>query len=249
MALALDRNSQTITGNSTPTFYVTGSWRPDPVTAALNEFNPSTELGAIIKRCFEYLPGPLALELLDKITSTLVAESSLALVVIRGCERHQLTPCNCAKVREDHGVVSRKLVTAHGVKWIVNCMAGTALYTVTNMKFHAIGTGTTAESATDTALVTELTTEYNPNSTRATGTTVAGVSGNNATYQSVGTNTLDSGTPAVTEHMLETSATTAAETEGSNQGLDRSVFSAINLVGANGDGLQSTYTLTINSGG
>jgi hypothetical protein len=227
-------------------------WVPAPVEDAFRTFSPSTELGRIIKRCFDFLPGALALELLARVVSVIVCESSLALKVIRGCGDcgpTRLTTCPHPRAVEDYGVVSRKQVTAHGVKWIVNCMAGTSLYTITNMKFHAIGTGTTAEAATDTLLVTELTTEYNPDNTRATGTTVAGVSGNNATYQSVGTNTLDSGTPAVTEHLLESSATKAAETEGSNQGFDRSVFSAINLTGANGDGLQSTYTWTANSGG
>jgi hypothetical protein len=109
------------------------------------------------------------------------------------------------------------------------------------MKFHGIGTGTTAEAIGDTALVTELTTEYNPNSTRATGSQTEAAAN---IYQTVGTNTLDSGTPAVTEHGIFTQAATGGGTL-----LDRSVFAAINLVGANGDGLQTDYRFTVTAGG
>lgn len=227
-------------------------WVPEPVDAALRGFNPTSELGKIIKTCMDHLPFALAMELLERVTSSVIIESSLSLTVYRGCAEHgpyNLHLCRCRRDIEGYGVVSRKVVTAHGVLHLANSMAATASYTVSNFKFHAIGTGTNAEAATDTALQTELTTEYNPNSTRATGSQAAAAASNNATYTTVGTNTLDSGTPAVTEHMVENSATTAAETIPTNQGLDRSVFSAINLVGANGDGLASTYVLTLTSGG
>lgn len=239
---------------SSPTFQIVRKdlWVPEPVSAALRAFSPSSELGKIIKTCFDHLPLDIALELLERVTSSVIMESSLSLTVLRGCPEHgpyKLHLCKCPRSIEGYGVVGRKLVTAHGVLHLANSMAATASYTVSNFKFHAIGTGTTAEAATDTVLVTELTTEYNPNSTRATGSQAAAAASNNATYTTVGTNTLDSGSPAVTEHMVENSATTAAETVPTNQGLDRTVFSAINLVGANGDGLASTYVLTISSGG
>lgn len=229
-----------------------GAWVPEPVAHALRTYAPSSELGKIIKTCFDHLPGPLAFEVLDRITSSIVCESSLALSVIRGCAEcgpYGLALCRHPRAIEGYGIVGRRQVTAHGVLHLVNDMAATATYTVSNFKFHAIGTGSTAEAATDTVLVTELTTEYATDNVRATGTQVAAASGNNATYQSVATNTLDSGTPAITEHMLENSATKAAETLPTNQGFDRTVFAAINLVGANGDGLASTYTWTLNSGG
>jgi len=234
----------------TLTVFVKNAWVPDPVHASLKEFQPNTELGFIIKRCFDYLPLPLALELLDQIKVSIVMESQLEATVIRGCPSHRLTPCECARVEEHYGVVSHKLVTAVGVLYICNNFAATASYSLGNFNFHGIGTGVTAEAATDQTLVTELTTEYNPNSTRATGTgRTAAAAGNNATYQTIGTNTLDSGTPAVTEHGLFTQAATGAYAAPANVLLDRSVFSAINLVGANGDGLQTTYTITVNSGG
>lgn len=138
---------------------------------------------------------------------------------------------------EDYGLASLRVVTTAGVNFIVDAFQNTT--EVENLKFHGIGTGVAAEAVGDTALGTELTTQYNPDSTRATGTTTEGASAN--IYRTVGTNTLDSGTPAVTEHGVF-SASSAGTL------LDRSVFSAINLNGANGDGLQSTYDLTFTAG-
>lgn len=107
--------------------------------------------------------------------------------------------------------------------------------------YHGIGTGTTAADQTDTDLETELTTEYNPNSTRATG---AQSQPSANIYQTLATNTLDSGTPAVTEQGVLTSATVGAGTL-----CDRHTFAAKNLDGTAGDGLQSTYQLTVTAGG
>jgi hypothetical protein len=140
----------------------------------------------------------------------------------------------------DFGLASAAVVTDVGCQKIVAAMNTSDATTAVAFKFHGLGTGTTAEAAGDTALVTELTTEYNPNSTRATGTQTTGST--TKVYRTVATNTLDSGTPAVTEHGVF-----SASSAGSL--LDRSVFSAINLVGANGDGIQSTYDLTFTSGG
>jgi hypothetical protein len=109
------------------------------------------------------------------------------------------------------------------------------------LRYHGLGTGTTAAATGDTGLQTELTTEYTGN-VRATGTLTEGASAN--IFRSVGTNTLDSGTPAVTEHGVLSQAATGGGTL-----LDRHVFSAINLDGAAGDGLQSTYDFTLSAGG
>ena len=140
---------------------------------------------------------------------------------------------------EDYGLVSMRVVTTAGVNYLVDALQN--LTEPENLKFHGIGTGTNAEAIGDTALQTELTTEYNPNSTRATGSLTEGASAN--IFRTVGTNTLDSGTPAVTEHGIFSQAATGGGTL-----LDRSTFAAINLVGANGDSLQSTYDLTIAAG-
>jgi hypothetical protein len=133
-------------------------------------------------------------------------------------------------------VLESSLVTDAGVALIVDALDNTLADAT--IKYHGLGTGGTAEAASQTALVTELTTEYNPNSTRATGT-FSQPSANIS--QSVATNTVDAAA-AVTEHGVFTQAATGGGTM-----LDRSLFSVINL--ANGDSLQSTYSLTLTSGG
>lgn len=139
----------------------------------------------------------------------------------------------------DLGLASLRVVTTAGVNYIVQVFMGTGGYVLNNFKYHGIGTGGTAEAIGDTALVTELTTQYNPDNTRATGTTVQGSSAN--IFKTVATNTVDA-TAAITEHGIFTQAATGGGTL-----LDRSVFSVINLSG--GDGLTSTYDLTLAAGG
>lgn len=214
---------------------VRDAWVPAELAHRLKTFSPRSELGKIVRECLKFLPAELAAELVDRITSTVVVESSLSIVVFRPLtDRGLRGPCRV----EDHGIVSRKVVTTAGVNFIVDAFQNTT--EVENFKFHGLGTGSTAEASGDTALVTELTTEYNPNSTRATGSTTEGASAN--IYRTVGTNTLDSGTPALREHGVF-SASTAGTL------LDRSVFSTITLDGTVGDSLQSTYDLTFSAGG
>lgn len=135
----------------------------------------------------------------------------------------------------DYGLVSFRVVTTAGVNFIVDAFQNSV--EVETMKYHGLGTGSTAEAAGDTALVTELTTEYTGN-VRATGTTTEGASAN--IYRTVATNTLD-GTPgaALREHGIF-----SADSAGTL--LDRSVYSSITL--SSGDALQSTFDLTISAG-
>jgi hypothetical protein len=136
----------------------------------------------------------------------------------------------------DLGLASMRVVTNAGVGYIVDCFQN--LEELEDMKYHGIGTGTTSETPSDTALVTELTTQYDPDNTRATGTQVE--NGANV-YQTVGTNLVDSGV-AITEHGILDQAAV-----GGGVLLDRSVFSVINL--GSGDSLQSTYDFTCTAGG
>ena len=139
--------------------------------------------------------------------------------------------------RVRYGMASMRVVTTVGAGYIVDAFQTSTSIELENMKYHGIGTGTNAEAVGDTALQTELTTQYNPDNTRATGTTTE----NGATvYRTVGTNTVDAAA-AVTEHGILSQAAT-----GGGVLLDRSVFSVVNL--ANGDSLQSTYDLTITAG-
>ncbi len=138
--------------------------------------------------------------------------------------------------RINYGVVSRRVVTNNGVGYIVDAWQN--LTELENMKYHGCGTGTTAEAAGDSALVTESTTALNPDSTRATGTQTEPASNQ---LTSTGTVTFDA-SAAITEHGLFSQAAT-----GGGVLFDRSVFSAINVV--SGDSIQFAYTVSFTAGG
>lgn len=138
------------------------------------------------------------------------------------------------------GLAGMRVVTTAGVNFIVDAFQNTV--ELENLKYHGFGTGTTAEAVGDTALVTEETTQYATDSTRPTGTTGEGASAN--IYRTVATYSPDSGgTRAITEHGVFSQAATGGGTL-----LDRTVFSAVNLV-AGSDSLQATYELTLPNGG
>ncbi len=134
------------------------------------------------------------------------------------------------------GLASTRVVTTAGAGFIVDAWQNSVELEI--MKYHGIGTDNTAENVADTALGAELTTEYNPNSTRATGTLTEGGSGN--IFETVGTNTVDA-TVAIVEHGILSQAAT-----GGGVLVDRSVFAAVNMVSA--DSLASTYDFTITAG-
>lgn len=138
-----------------------------------------------------------------------------------------------------YGTLSRRVVTDTGVAYLVDSLQN--LTEPENFKFHGFGTGTTAEAASQTALVTELTTQYQTDNVRPTGSQTEAAAN---IYRTVGTLSPDTGgTIAITEHGIFSQAATGGGTL-----LDRSVFSAVNLV-AGSDSLQTTYDLTISSGG
>lgn len=136
------------------------------------------------------------------------------------------------------GLASVAVVTDAGVAYIVDAFQN--LTEMENLKFHGFGTGSTAEAASQTALVTELTTEYATDNTRPTGTTTEAAAN---IYRTVAT--LD---PDADVNLREHGIFSQAATGGGTM-LDRSVFASINLVGATGDTLQATYDFTITSGG
>ena len=150
---------------------------------------------------------------------SLVVESKLSARVFRSDGRV-----------EDLGVISRRVVTDVFVQYLVDSMQNSTSFPMDVFFYHASGTGTTAEAATDTALVTEV-------ESRAAGTKTEGASAN--IYRTVGTITY-SASYAITEHGVF-----SASTGGTL--LDRSVFSAINV--AANDSIEFTYELTVNSGG
>lgn len=207
-------------------------WVPDPLRWRLDEierireWTPQTRVGAAAWACLAHLPHELAAELIDRLSSVVVIESALELTKRDG-RSGRIIP---------FGVVGCRVVTTAGVNYIAADFNDGGS-DISAFDYHGLGTGTGAEAVGDTALGTELTTEYTGN-VRATGTP-SNPSAN--VYRSVGTNTLDSGTPAVTEHGLF-SASSAGTL------LDRTKFTAINLDGTAGDSLQSTYSLTLTAG-
>jgi hypothetical protein len=137
------------------------------------------------------------------------------------------------------GLISTKLITDNGVAFLVDDWDNNG-QDLTTMNFHGCGTGTNAEAQGDSALQTESTTALNPNNTRATGTRSQPAANQ---YRTVGTLTFDADA-AVTEHGIFSQSATGGGTL-----WDRSVFSAINVVGASGDSIQFTYTATVSAGG
>lgn len=104
---------------------------------------------------------------------------------------------------------------------------------ISTLKYHGLGESTTAAGETDTGCLTELTTDYNPDNTRATGSQAT--NGANV-YRTIGTNTVD-GAAAVTEFCLMNVATSTGIL------WSRVVFTVVNLSAS--DSLQTTYDLTI----
>lgn len=129
---------------------------------------------------------------------------------------------------EDYGVIANQVVTSAGVQALSTAFLNTIEPEIFN--FHASGTGAVAENVTDTALGTEV-------ETRATGTQSNPGGG---TYRTIGT-VAYTATRAITEHGI------FSQSSAGGTLLDRSVFTAINVV--NGDSIQFTYTLTLSAGG
>jgi hypothetical protein len=128
----------------------------------------------------------------------------------------------------NYGLLGYRVVTTAFVNFVTDQLQ-TETSVFGDFKFHDGGVGTTAENAADTAM------ETTDGESRATGTQTESAA--NA-YRSVATISYTS-TKAVTEHGLFNDATTGTL-------MDRTVFSAINVV--NGDSIQFTYTLTLTAG-
>lgn len=131
------------------------------------------------------------------------------------------------------GLLSSQVVTDAGVAFLVDDWDNSAT-DITNFNFHDSGTGAVAEAVGDT----DLGTPAGP-TTRATGTKSQPAANQ---IRSVGTITYTTSL-AITEHGLFNQAARG----GGSVLWDRSVFAAVNVI--NGDSIQFTYTLTVNSGG
>lgn len=140
---------------------------------------------------------------------------------------------SCIKITRDgdkidYGVVAKRLVTQSFVKRLAAQMA-VDFSAADEWKFHGSGTDSTAESNSQSALITEV-------ETRVTGSQVDTSAGTTGNYRSVGTQTYTA-SRTITEHGLFNAASAGTM-------LDRSTFSGI--VVASGDSIEFTYNLTIN---
>lgn len=135
----------------------------------------------------------------------------------------------------DLGLMGLNIVTSAGATFIADAFRNSVEAEI--MKYHGIGTGSTSETTGDTALVTELTTQLNPDSTRATGT----LAGSSNTYTTVATNTVDSGVT-----LREWGLFSQAGTGGGTM-FDRVTYAAVGL--SSGDSLQTTFSATFPAGG
>jgi len=126
-------------------------------------------------------------------------------------------------------VVKDKVVTTAFVDFIVDQLIAETS-TFGDFKFHEVGLGVVAENITDTALGTTS------GIARATGTQVET---DHDTYKSVATITADA-TEAWTEHGLFNIATAGTL-------MDRTVFSAINVV--SGNQVEFTFEISFTAGG
>lgn len=136
----------------------------------------------------------------------------------------------------DFGTVGTRVFTTAGAAFLVDCWQGTLEPEI--MKYHGIGTGSTAEAAGDTALVAESTTALNPDSTRATGSLTEGATSN--IFKTVGQLTADAQILA-REHGVFSQAATGGGTL-----LDRTVYGLITL--ESGDAIQCSYEFTFVTG-
>lgn len=175
----------------------------------------------------------LRAEALERASGIWVLKSRLHVVVYRGDKTEHGRPGDVEMV----GVTSRRVITNAGVAYLVDAWQGTV--EMEDMKYHGLGTATTAEAASQTALTTELTTQYSPtNSTRATGTLTESSA---PVFVTVGTNTVDA-SATIEEHGIFSNATV-----GSGVLWDRSLTGTQTLSAS--DSLQATYSMTASAGG
>lgn len=131
---------------------------------------------------------------------------------------------------EDLGLLSLRVVTTAWVTAMATLMFDGSGPAATAYDYHDSGVGTTAENVSNTDI------ETTDGEARVSGTASNPAAGQ---YRNVGTIAYTT-TKAITEHGLFSALTGGTL-------LDRSVFSAINVV--NGDSIQFTYTLTFSAGG
>lgn len=215
-----------------PTILIRDSWLHGEAERIVRDFRPRSDFGKFVASLSHLLPAHQWAELVERVSRIVVIESQLELI------HHRWDDLHGGFVLDDYGIVGRKSVTDAGVAAIVDAFDAGVGFTLNTFNYHALGTGTTAESAAQTALVTELTTEYTGN-TRTAGTQ-SQPSAN--IYKSQATSTLDSGTPVLREHGLMSAASVGTL-------FDRTLFAAVTVDGTIGESITTPYSATFTSGG
>lgn len=203
------------------------------------------------------VPQQIALALLGRISGVLTLRSRMDAQVYR-VDWSKLAPWQALTLQDllrantpfgmlpahfgglvlDYGLLSRRMVTDTGVGYIVDSFANGV--EPENMKHHGLGTGAGAEAVGNTALSTEIAANHYTGSARPIGTTEEGASAN--IYKTVATHTHATAGDSITEHGIFSSAT-----QGAGVLLDKHLFTAVALAVA--DSFQTTYQLTLSSGG
>ena len=140
------------------------------------------------------------------------------------------------KYEQTHFGPFHNTVVNEGENVLEDCFeanTGSACTNVALWKYHGLGTSSAAINETDGGCTTELTTQYNPNSTRATGSQT-----NNGAniYRTVGTNTVDEAATIEEFCLMDTST-------GAGDIWTHILTGTIVLLAA--DAVQTTYDLTI----
>lgn len=198
-------------------------WVPEPIKIAKpNEIGIGQYIRLLAKN---HLSSDMMADLVERLSRSILLSSELNGLIRYNDGREEWL-----------GVIGNKVITNNGVGFLVDAWQN--IVEMENMKYHSLGTGSTAENQTDSALVTELTTEYTGD-VRATGSLTEGASAN--IFRTVGTNTLD-GTPgaALREHGIHSASTAGVL-------WDRTVYAAITL--SSGDAFQTTYDMTAAANG
>ena len=142
--------------------------------------------------------------------------------------------------RVDYGLVSTRVITTAAVAYLASGLVDSSV-DVSTFRYHALGTDNSpAPAAADTALEMEITYSGNSaNRNSGTNTPTSATVAGNATYTTIATNSPNADA-SIVEHGIFSAATAGTL-------LDRSVFGVITLT--SGDSLETTYTLTLSSGG
>ena len=133
------------------------------------------------------------------------------------------------EIKKDRRVVKNRVITTAFVNYLASSLKAAGEANWVNFKYHDSGTGTGAEAVGNETLGTPW------GGARTIGTQTSSAN----TYTSVATTTYNT-TKAITEHGLFN------ESSGGIL-MDRSKFSAINVV--DGNQIEWTYTVTFTAGG